>query len=62
MALFHIARYAGPEAAGQGDTDAEAGSRARGLAGRAPKKSPGGEQRGGEEPRFHFPCGCKPRQ
>ncbi|XP_021018651.1 ATP-dependent RNA helicase DDX51 [Mus caroli] len=31
MALFHIARYAGPEAAGQGDTDAEAGSRARVL-------------------------------
>ncbi|GAB1289989.1 ATP-dependent RNA helicase DDX51 [Apodemus speciosus] len=31
MALFHIARYAGPEAAGPGDTEAEAGSRARVL-------------------------------
>ncbi|XP_076778482.1 ATP-dependent RNA helicase DDX51 isoform X2 [Arvicanthis niloticus] len=31
MALFHIARYAGPEAAGLGDTEAEAGSRARVL-------------------------------
>ncbi|KAL6036449.1 hypothetical protein STEG23_034160 [Scotinomys teguina] len=31
MALFHVARYAGPEASGVGDTEAEAGSRARVL-------------------------------
>ncbi|CAH6778707.1 ATP-dependent RNA helicase DDX51 [Phodopus roborovskii] len=31
MALFHIERYAGPEASGLGDTEAEAGSRARVL-------------------------------
>ncbi|XP_051017711.1 ATP-dependent RNA helicase DDX51 [Acomys russatus] len=31
MALFHIARYSGPEAAGLGDTEAEAGDRARVL-------------------------------
>ncbi|KAL1768838.1 ATP-dependent RNA helicase DDX51 [Sigmodon hispidus] len=31
MALFHVARYAGPEASGLGDTEAEAGSRARVL-------------------------------
>ncbi|XP_007640575.2 ATP-dependent RNA helicase DDX51 isoform X1 [Cricetulus griseus] len=31
MALFHVARYPGPEASGLGDTEAEAGSRARVL-------------------------------
>ncbi|KAH0509090.1 ATP-dependent RNA helicase DDX51 [Microtus ochrogaster] len=31
MALFHVARYAGPEASGLGDAEVEAGSRARVL-------------------------------
>lgn len=31
MALFHVARYAGPEASELGDAEAEAGSRARVL-------------------------------
>lgn len=49
MALFHIARYAGPEAAGLGDTEAEAGSRARVLLERLQKRA---RERQKREPEF----------
>lgn len=45
MALFHIARYAGPEAAGLGDTEAEAGGRARVLLERLQNRAREREQR-----------------
>ncbi|XP_055462372.1 ATP-dependent RNA helicase DDX51 [Psammomys obesus] len=45
MALFHIARYAAPEAAGLEDTEAEAGSRARVLLERLQSRARDRQQR-----------------